>query len=86
MMILYRPVVVEVEVEVDTRVPGPSLPIKMAGGRRPQTETEETREDGQTERPREKFQAGGRPGENPEIPGGNPEATPEATPGIQRET
>ena len=53
MMIVYRPVEVE-----DTRLPGLSPPIKMGGGLRPQSETEETREDEQSERPREKCRPG----------------------------
>ena len=55
---MYRPVEVE--------VPGLSLLIKMVGGLRPLRETEESREDEQSEeRAREKCRAG----ETPVIPG-----------------
>ena len=57
MMIVYRPVEVEVE---DIKLPGLSPLIKMGGGLRPRSETGETRESReddqseQSERPREK--------------------------------
>ena len=52
-MIVYRPVEVE-----DTKLLGLSPLIKMDGGLRPRSETEETREDDQSERPREKCRPG----------------------------
>ena len=54
---MYRPVEVE--------VPGLSHLIKMVGGLRPLRETEESREDEQSERAREKCRAG----ETPVTPG-----------------